>query len=317
MSVSFVIPLYNCLSLTQAMLASLQASVPDGLDHEIILVDDGSTDGTRAWLAAPGPRCRVLLNERNLGYAGANNRGVAAATGDLVVLLNNDLVLPPRWLEPMLAVHQRLGARAGLTGNVQLDARTGHLDHAGIFINLKGKPEHERRPAQGWSTLLHGWHEADAVTGACVLLGRAVWERLGGFDEGFVNGGEDVDLCFRARRAGLTVAVADRSEIRHHVSSSPGRARRNEENTRRLTRRWRPELVDRAARHWCRHYFESSPLDPGAHGHGFEFQVWLHTLGLRREPPPAMLAAMRRIVDAAVDVELARWDELLGPASDG
>jgi GT2 family glycosyltransferase len=315
MSVSFVIPLYNCLPLTQAMLASLQATLPADLDHEIILVDDGSTDGTRAWLASLGHQARVILNDRNLGYAGANNRGVAAAVKDRVALLNNDLVLTPRWLEPMLAVHRRLGPRAGLVGNVQLDARTGLLDHAGIFINLKGKPEHERREAQGWRTLLHGYHEADAVTGACVLLDRATWTKLGGFDEGFRNGGEDVDLCFRAHRAGLVNTVADRSVIRHHVSSSPGRALRNEENSRRLTLRWRRELVECAARHWCRHYYESSPLEPGTHGHGFQFGVWLHTLGLRREPPAATLAIMRRIIDAAVDVELARWDGLLGPAS--
>jgi GT2 family glycosyltransferase len=313
MSVSFVIPLYNCLPLTQAMLASLHASLPTGLDHEVILVDDGSTDGTRDWLETVGGTCRVILNERNLGYAGANNRGVAAATKDLVALLNNDLVLPLRWLEPMLAVHRGLGARAGLVGNVQLDARTGQVDHTGIFINLKGKPEHDRREAQGWGTLLHGWHAVDAATGACLLVARDTWHRLGGFDEGFRNGGEDVDLCFRARRAGLVNAVADRSVVRHHVSSSPGRALRNEENSRHLTLRWRAELVDCAARHWCRHYFEASPLDPGTHGHGFEFQVWLHTLGLRREPPPVMLAAMRRLVDQAVDVELARWDEILGP----
>ena len=313
MSVSFVIPLYNCLPLTQAMLVSLQATLPACLEHEIILVDDGSTDGTREWLATLGPGFRVVLNERNLGYAGANNRGVAAATKELVALLNNDLVLTPRWLEPMLAVPRRSGPRAGLTGNVQIDARTGQVDHSGIFINLKGKPEHERREAQGWSTLLHGFHVADAVTGACVLLARATWDKLGGFDEGFRNGGEDVDLCFRAQQSGLLNAVADRSVIRHHVSSSPGRALRNEENSRRLTLRWRRELVDCAARHWCRHYYELSPLEPGTHGHGFQFGVWLHTIGLRRDPPPATLAAMRRIIDAAVDVELARWTELLGP----
>jgi GT2 family glycosyltransferase len=310
--VTTVIPAYQAARfIARALESAIAQNIPA---HEIVVVDDGSTDGTRDWLTTLGGSCRVLLNERNLGYAGANNRGVAAANKEIVALLNNDLILPPRWLEPMLAVHRRLGARAGLVGNVQLDARTGQVDHAGIFINLKGKPEHDRREAQGWGTLLHGWHEVDALTGACLLLARETWHRLGGFDEGFRNGGEDVDLCFRARRAGLVNAVADRSAVRHHVSSSPGRALRNEENSRRLTLRWRAELVDCAARHWCRHYFESSPLDPGTRGHGFEFQVWLHTLGLRREPPPAMLAAMRRIVDAAVDVELARWDTLLGPA---
>ena len=145
MQVSFIIPLYNCLPLTQAMLASLHATLPPGFSHEIILVDDGSTDGTRAWLATLGDPFRVVLNERNLGYARANNRAAALARGEFLVLLNNDLVLLPNWLEPMLAAHRALGAGAGVVGNVQLDARTGVVDHAGIVISpVKAKPEHAR-----------------------------------------------------------------------------------------------------------------------------------------------------------------------------
>ncbi|MES1194676.1 MAG: glycosyltransferase [Opitutus sp.] len=93
--VSFVVPLYNCLGLTQAMLASLQASLPADLALEIIFVDDGSTDGTREWLATLPPDIRVVLNEKNLGYAAANNRGAALARGEFLALLNNDLILAP------------------------------------------------------------------------------------------------------------------------------------------------------------------------------------------------------------------------------
>jgi O-antigen biosynthesis protein len=73
--VSFIIPLFNCLPLTQAMLASLRDTIPAGLTHEIVLVDDGSTDGTREWLGSlRDPPFRAVFNERNLGYAAANNR---------------------------------------------------------------------------------------------------------------------------------------------------------------------------------------------------------------------------------------------------
>ncbi len=317
MQVSFVIPLYNCLPLTQAMVASLQAAMPPDLTHEIILVDDGSTDGTRDWLAGltspPGP-FRVILNEHNLGYAGANNRGAAAARGDLLGLLNNDLVLSPGWLEPILAVHQQLGPRAGLVGNVQRNARTGAIDHSGIFINHRGKPEHDTSLPLGLRFRPRDtWRPADAVTGACTFVRRELFIQLGGFDEGFANGGEDVDFCLRSRAAGHLSAVALRSVVRHHISASPGRKLRDEQNSRRLTLRWRDELARLAAHStWSRHYLESEWTGPhDATDYPLARQALFYLLRLRREPPAAAYAGMQ----AAIAVELARWDRILGPQS--
>src|SRR5687768_7259087 len=197
------------------MLASLQATLPAGLTHEIIYVDDGSTDGTRAWLQSlAGPPFRVLLNERNLGYAIGNNRGAAIARGEFLVLLNNDLVLLPGWLEPMLAAHAALGARAGVIGNVQRDAKTGEIDHAGLVVNVTGKPVHARTLPSRWARFFNPQGEVPAVTGACLLIERALWQQLGGFDEAYVNGGEDIDLCFRARASGRINVVVLRSEER-------------------------------------------------------------------------------------------------------
>jgi O-antigen biosynthesis protein len=308
MQVSFVIPLYNNLPLTQAMVASLRATLPRDLAHEIILVDDGSTDGTRAWLAtlttAP---FRVVLNERNLGYAGANNRGAAVARGKFLALLNNDLVLTPGWLEPMLAAHRTLAAHAGLIGNVQLDAHSGAVDHAGIAINAKGKPEHIRVTPSAFARFFRPVQSADAVTGACLLLERALWEQLGGFDEAYVNGCEDVDLCFRARAAGRLNAVALRSVIRHHVSSSLGRKLRDEENNYRLARRWRDEFARLAGRRWCWRYLEAhwtSPRDTAEYATAR--RLLTYALHLRRTHPPDAAAAML----ASVDLELARWREM-------
>jgi len=259
--VSFIIPLYNCLELTRTCVESLQRSIPAGLVHEIILVDDGSTDGTRAWLAGLGAPFRVLLNERNLGYAGANNRGVAQATGSHLMLLNNDLEFHRGWLEPMFAVAKRLGPQAGLIGNVQRNARTGQIDHAGMRINAKGKPEH-RSDAGAREAFWPGYRPVPAVTAACVLVARETWNTLGGFDEGFRNGGEDVDLCFKAASRGLINAVALRSVVLHHVSASPGRKLRDEQNSYRLARRWRSVLCGHAARAWCHDYLERE-VGPG------------------------------------------------------
>lgn len=315
MQVSFIVPLYNCLALTQAMLASLHASLPRTLEHEIILVDDGSTDGTRAWLAGLPPGglgalsspFRVVLNERNLGYAGANNRGAALARGRLLVLLNNDLVLSRGWLEPMLAAHRRLGPRAGIVGNVQLDARTGAADHSGMVVNLKAKPEHDRRLPPRWWRWLRRTRRVVAVTGACALIERDLWTELGGFDEAFRNGGEDVDLCLRARAAGRVNVVALRSVVRHHVSASPGRKQRDEANSRRVALRWRYELESAAWRRWCWNFLEREWTSPHpAAAHADARAALAYALHLRRTAPAIAREGMR----AAMDHELERWEKL-------
>ena len=314
MQVSFVIPLFNNLTLTRACVASLQATLPAGLAHEIILVDDGSTDGTRAWLATLTAPFRVVLNERNLGYAAANNRAVALATGKYLALLNNDLVLLPRWFDRLLRAHRSLGDRAGLVGNVQRDARTGAIDHTGIIINRAGKPEHDRVWPPSWSRLFSSVRRVPAVTGACVLLERALWQQLGGFDEAYINGGEDIDLCFKAQAAGRVNAVALHSVVRHHISSSPGRKRHDEKNSYLLALRWRREFVasaDLAFRSWCRDYHEQNLLDPREGDQRLARDAWFYAHGLRRTPPPEAVADL----EAALDREFARWAELFGPVT--
>ena len=258
MQVSFIIPLYNCLALTQECLRTLQATLPAGLMHEIIFVDDGSTDGTRDWLGTLAAPCRVVLNERNLGFAVTCNRGAAVAQGECLFFLNSDLVLLPGWFQPMLALAKRQDA--GLVGNVQLNAASGAVDHTGLWFNRKGKPEHSTRLS--FLARLTGKREVPALTGACFSVRKSVWLQLGGFDEGFINGSEDVDLCFKARAAGLHNYVATRSVVRHHVSQSPGRKKRDEENSRRLLTNWRSAIAGFSVRDVCRACLEVAWEDP-------------------------------------------------------
>lgn len=313
-AISFIIPLFNCLELTRAGLVSLQATIPTGLTHEIILIDDGSTDGTRAWLATLTAPFRVILNERNLGYAKANNRAAAAAHGESLVLLNNDLILLPHWLEPMLRAHASLASRAGLVGNVQLDVRSGRVDHAGIVINRQGKPVHTRSRPAWLSRLVQPVKRVPAVTGACLLVRRSLWLELGGFDEGYLNGGEDIDLCLRARAVGRINAVAVRSVIRHHVSSSLGRKLRDEENSYRLAQRWHREFVavaDEATRDWCREYLAGILPQPESRHYVLARHALLHALHLRRTPPAPAIASL----EAALEREFAEWGRRFGDSA--
>jgi len=260
-------PLYNCVALSQRCLETLRATLPPGLAHEIILVDDGSTDGTRAWLDALGDGpCRALLNEHNLGYAAACNRGVAAARGEILALVNNDLEFLPGWIEPMIEGLARLPA-AGIVGNIQRRVSTGEIDHAGIVIGADGKPSHLRAPPSPGAP--PGYAPMPAVTGACFVVPRALYSGIGGLDEQYRNSGEDVDFCFRVRAAGRTVWTALASTVLHHVSASPGRHDHVEQNSFRLFRKWRREIERAAWRSWCETFLADAragalPSDPQA-----------------------------------------------------
>jgi GT2 family glycosyltransferase len=320
MRLSILTPLFNCLPHTQAMLASLRPSLPASLDWELIFVDDASTDGTRDWLGtlAGDQRIRVLLQPENVGFAAANNRAAAAATGDILALLNNDLELAPGWLEPMLAA---LDSRpdAALVGNVQRTP-AGAIHHTGIFINAHGKPEHDRRLpeardggagflvrrglGEGGTPATNAIRDVVITTAACALIRREIFTRLHGFDEAFRNGHEDVDLCLRARAAGLRNYVALDSNVVHHVSASPGRGRHKILNAARSMNRWRTILPDLAGEAW---------LDPHLRAAWERRLPWSARLRLsftRRES--IFPAWLRTVVAHRIERQLARWRRELG-----
>lgn len=246
--ISFIVPLFNHLRHTQAMLRSLFASLPSGLVYEVILVDDFSTDGTRAWLATLNhPRIKTLLNPENLGYAASNNAGASLACGELLGLLNNDLLLEAGWLEPMIHVLRHPGLNAGLVGNVQYRVDDGTLDHAGVRLNSHGQIEHVRSLPTSELDYQKSW----ALTGACLLIRRADFKAVGCFDELYVNGCEDIDLCFKIRKSRRQLFVATNSRIRHHVSLSRAlQTPQDVRNSQRLYGIWRAKLKYELAAIW-------------------------------------------------------------------
>lgn len=238
---SFIIPVFNGLPFTKTCLDSLRQTV-DVSACEVIIVDDQSTDGTGEYLAAlPGPPFRILINDHRRGYAACNNLAASVATGELLCLLNNDIVLSPHWLQPMLRAFQRF-PNAGVVGNIQRNPRTGRYDHMGFVFADDGMPLHfgldfRSRPFQGCTR----WR---AVTAACCLVRRLVFLDAGGFDEQYINGGEDVDLCLRLGQKGYQHYVANQSVIDHYVSSSEGRHLFTPQNTARLLQQWKSHVQE-------------------------------------------------------------------------
>ncbi len=261
--VSFIIPLYNGLPLTQACLRTLRETLPSGLDHEIIFVDDCSTDGTRDWLAtlADDPSIQVVLNETNRGYAETNNNGARLATGDYFALINSDLEFLPGWLEPMIAALDQDPSLA-IVGNVQRRVIDDTIDHAGIKFCANAKLEHIRELPSAASIRRQPLRFVPAVTAACCLVRREVFmapRRDGiipgqpGFRVSYKNGGEDVDLCLEQIQRGYRVGVLLNSVVRHHVSASRGTARPHDEaNSRNLFGYWRGLIINLCAKDWAR-----------------------------------------------------------------
>jgi GT2 family glycosyltransferase len=325
-----VIPLFNQLAHTQAMLASLRATLPGGADgpqHEVVLVDDGSTDGTREWLATltGQPGLRVVLNPSNLGFAAACNEGAAACPGaQVLAFLNNDLRLTPGWLQPMWqALLHQPALRAGVVGNVQYRlADDGSLapevDHAGVQLTPAGQFEHLRAVAAG----APAFQRTLAATGACLLLRRADFDAVGGFDTAYRNGCEDLDLCFKLRERGLYTVVATESRIGHHVSASRGGpSPQDERNSGLLFGRWRALIKRELAAAWGRAWaargraqeFASAMergVPPGAQqvpaGGGMALAPWLpgHLTGSLGGTPHA---AAQTLAEAALQRHEHRW----------
>lgn len=260
--VSVVTALYNRLDVTRPFIRSLLA-YPPGDDWEAILVDDGSTDGTRPFLESlPKERFRVVLNDRNRGFAANNNLGARLARGETLALLNNDLVLTPGWWDP-IAELLRTRRHVGLVGNLQRRPEDGAIDHAGIRWDALGRPIHRSGPASAWAIL--PWLPQPAVTAACCAVRRSVFLEEGGFDEGFRNGYEDMDLCRRLGARGYRHYVATRSCVWHHVSASPGRFSDENANLRLFLKRWGPPPSPRregwayVGRYWNRPWRFNGP----------------------------------------------------------
>jgi O-antigen biosynthesis protein len=252
--VSIITAVFNGLSYTRPYLDSLRASL-DGVDWELVLVDDASTDDTREFLEslASDSRIRCLFNGRNRGYAVSNNRGAAAARGEVLAFLNNDLLLRPGWFQSMEALLNE-SEQPGAIGNIQIQATSGLVDHAGVFFGLDGMPRQARKntrliPKQAYTE----WH---AVTAACMVIRPDVFRAAGGFDEGYLNGFEDIDLCVRLRTKGYRNYVANLSKVIHHVSVSPGRHRHNDANSVRFSERWSETTRLWGQREWAPEYLK-------------------------------------------------------------
>ncbi len=234
--VSIVIPLFNKAELTEPCLLAVARNTGEDPDYEVVAVDNGSTDWTSYLLHAFEGDIRVLRNDQNLGFARACNQGVEAAQGEYVVLLNNDTLPQPGWLAALVRLADS-DPQIGVVGARLLYPGTRKIQHAGLEM-VKGVPEHVYRGVDADDPRVTRQRDLDMVTGACMLVRRELYQKLGGLDTEYVNGVEDVDLCLRVRQAGYRVVYCPESVVEHHEGASEGRFDRVRENLQRFYQQW-------------------------------------------------------------------------------
>lgn len=237
--VSIIIPLYNQVAYTAQCLEALAQNTPQELNFEVVLVDNASSDGTEAFLAQLSGDVVVHRNSENLGFAKACNQGAHIATGEILVFLNNDTIPKPGWLEALIEGLEQ--PNVGAVGS-KLLFPSGLIQHAGVVFDQRGWPYHWQYN-QPPSPLIDQERELQAVTAACIAIPRALFMQLGGFDEVFLNGYEDVDLCLKVREAGYRILYKPKSELIHFGSVSEGRGTRESENLRIFLERWATRIV--------------------------------------------------------------------------
>jgi GT2 family glycosyltransferase len=191
-------------------------------DYEIILVDNGSTDGSVAYVQANYPAVQLIQNGENLGFAAANNQGMAQARGRYVIVLNNDTELDPRWLENLVAAaesHPEMGAFACL---VLFDAQRDIIDSAGITVSVLGHG-FQNRLGQSISDGVAA-EEVFGVCAAAAMYRKELLQDVGLFDADYFIYYEDVDLAWRARLRGWRSLLVPQSIVYHVHSATVGRA---------------------------------------------------------------------------------------------
>lgn len=217
--VSIIIVSWNALPLLKQCLPSVVGTTYENL--EIILADNASTDGSSEWVRESYPGVKIVRHPENWMFCRGNNEAIPHATGKFVVLLNNDVEVPPGWLDPLVDVVEMQSDVAAVQPKLlQYDDRT-RFEYAGAsggFLDRYGYPFTRGRIFFHLEDD-HGQYDDPRdvfwATGAAILLRRSALDEVGLLDERLTMHMEEIDLCWRLRRAGYRIRVEPSSQVYH------------------------------------------------------------------------------------------------------
>jgi GT2 family glycosyltransferase len=220
--VSAIVVNFNQREMLGECIASLEAGLAevDG-ETEIVVVDNASEDDSVTMLAADYPNVSVVKNERNLGFPAGVSIGVAASSGEWIFLLNNDATVDPGCFPALLEAAAN-GERVGSVAAQMLFADgSERINSAGFGVDRLGVA-YERRLGEPAEPASGQRQEVFGASGGASLFRREMLEEIGGFDDTFFVYFEDVDVAWRARRAGWTSVYAPAAVVHHHHSLTAG-----------------------------------------------------------------------------------------------
>lgn len=234
MKTSIIVLTFNGLKLNKKCINSILKNTER--DFEVIVIDNASSDGTVDYLKSlDDPRVNVIYNKNNIGFAKGNNQGSREAMGEVIVFLNNDTEVTKNWLRPLWDALD--SKNVGIAGP-KLLYPDGKIQHAGVVFSHKGMPRHIYRRFDSDFPPANKEREFQSVTGACLAIKKELFERVNGFDEEYINGLEDVDLCFKVRELGLKVMYCPESVVIHHESVSKDRFKHLYRNIEYYQKKW-------------------------------------------------------------------------------
>jgi O-antigen biosynthesis protein len=232
--VSIIIPSFNGRNFLERCLATVCAQETPGYRIEFIVIDNGSSDGTSEFVHAHYSNVKLLVNERNFGFSRAVNQGVEAAQGQWLLILNNDVELPPGTLNALFALFSSVPPDvAGIQPLLVSASDHNRIDSCGIALSRGFRP----RDHLHGSDLGHAPNEPTEIWGicaACVLVKRDVFEKAGGFDADYFIELDDVDFCFRVRWLGWRFLLVPQAVVFHHRSPTVKQNAREQRRRHRL-----------------------------------------------------------------------------------
>lgn len=265
--VSIIIVTWNALPLLKQCLPSVVAT--DYPNFEIIVADNASDDGSAAWIESEYPDVKVIRHPQNWRFCRGNNRAVPHATGDYIVLLNNDVEVPPDWLAPLVQAFEadpEIGAAQPKMLQYDDRDRFEYAGGAGGFIDRVGYPFTRGRL---FDTMERDRGQYDTPTdifwasGAAIMMRRRALQQVGLLDERFDMHMEEIDLCWRMQRAGYRIRYVPASEVYHIGGASLPQA--HPEKTYLNFRNSLLMLYKNLPRHaWRRTFAERVLVDAGA-----------------------------------------------------